>query len=78
MKQASNLSLAGFKALSPRTSNLWAGQMDQVPRKVGGAGLPLVLNVVGVGMGRRDSLGVWGWHVHAALFKMDKQQRPIV
>ena len=26
----------------------------------------------------RDRLGVWDWHVHAAIFKIDKQQGPTV
>ena len=26
----------------------------------------------------RDGLGVWDWHVHAAIYKMDKQQGPTV
>ena len=26
----------------------------------------------------RDSLGVWNWHVHTAIFKIDNQQRPVV
>ena len=28
--------------------------------------------------GGRDSLGVWDWHVHTAIFKMDNQQGPTV
>ena len=27
---------------------------------------------------RRDGLGVWDWHVHTAIFKMDNQQGPAV
>ena len=26
----------------------------------------------------RDRLGVWGWHVHTAIFKVDNQQGPTV
>ena len=29
-------------------------------------------------LGERDSLGVWNEHVHTAIFKMDKQQGPVV
>ena len=29
-------------------------------------------------MGGRDSQGVWDWHVHTAVFKMDNQQGPTV
>ena len=24
----------------------------------------------------RDKLGVWGWHVHTAIFKVDNKQGP--
>ena len=27
---------------------------------------------------RRDRLGVWDWHVHTAIFKIDNQQGPTV
>ena len=27
-------------------------------------------------MGGRDSQGVWDQHIHSAVFRMDKQQRP--
>ena len=26
----------------------------------------------------KDRLGVWGWHVHTAVFKLDNQQGPTV
>ena len=29
-------------------------------------------------VGRSDRLGVWDWHVHTAILKMDNQQRPTV
>ena len=29
-------------------------------------------------MRERDRLGVWKWHVHAAIFKTDNQQGPTV
>ena len=29
-------------------------------------------------MGVRDSQGIWDWHVHTAIFKMDKQQGPTI
>ena len=27
---------------------------------------------------RKDKLGIWGWHVHIAIFKIDNQQEPTV
>ena len=32
----------------------------------------------GEGLGGRDRLGVWDWHVHTATFKIDNQQGPTV
>ena len=32
----------------------------------------------GLRMGGSNSSGVWGGHVHTAMFKMDKQQGPTV
>ena len=29
-------------------------------------------------MGERNSKGVWGGHVHTAIFKMDNQQGPTI
>ena len=29
-------------------------------------------------IGGRDRLGVWDWHVHTAIFKVDNQQGPTV
>ena len=34
------------------------------------------LMVPGGDGGRRDRLGVWDWHVHTAIFKIDNQQGP--
>ena len=28
--------------------------------------------------GTRDRLGVWDWHTHTAIFKIDKQQGPVL
>ena len=28
--------------------------------------------------GERDRLGVWDWHVHTAIFKIENQQGPTV
>ena len=30
------------------------------------------------GVGGRDRLGVWDWHVHSTKFKIDNQQGPTV
>ena len=29
-------------------------------------------------MGERDKLGVWGWHIHTPIYKIDNQQGPTV
>ena len=33
---------------------------------------------MGEGTGLRDRLGIWGWHVHTAIFKIDNHQEPTV
>ena len=30
------------------------------------------------GKGERDRLVGWGWHIHTAIFKIDKQQGPTI